>query len=116
MEVKGIGPAVFITPASAPQESGGRAAETQQQPARRAIRDELTGPLAQRILSDSGIKPVEISKYRVQLDIDDDSGRVVAEVRDKATGELIEEVPSRTLLRQAQLLREAIGMILDKPV
>ena len=82
----------------------------------RGIRGELRGPLAQRILKDSGIKPVEIHRYRVQLDIDDNTGRVVAEVRKKETGELVQEVPSRVLLRQAAMLKEALGMILDRPV
>ena len=116
MEVKGITPVALRTQARSSQSSGGRPAEPQAQPNSTEIRDELTGPLAQRILKDSGIGAAEISKYQVKLDIDDDSGRVVAEVRDKHTGELVEEVPSRKLLRQAQLLRETLGMILDKPV
>ncbi len=116
MEVKGIPPVAARTQARSPQKGGGQPAEPQAQSNSTEIRDELTGPLAQRILKDSGIEATEISKYRVKLDIDDDSGRVVAEVRNKQTGELVDEVPSRKLLRQAQLLRETLGMILDKPV
>ena len=80
------------------------------------LRREISGQLAQQILQESGIKPTEIFRYKVQLDIDGDTGRVVAEVREKDSGELVKEVPSRTLLRQAAMLNEALGMILDKPV
>ncbi|MDJ0951700.1 MAG: flagellar protein FlaG [Alphaproteobacteria bacterium] len=116
MDVKSIAPAAVASLARSPQGRGARPAEPQAQPRADQIRSEITGPLAQRILEDSGIKPAEIGKYRVKLDIDDDSGRVVAEVRDKESGELVNEVPSRKLLRQAQMLKEAVGMILDKPV
>ena len=91
----------------------------QSEPATRApeteLRRELSGELARQILKESGIEPVEINRYRVQLDIDGDTGRVVAEVRKKDSGELVTEVPSRTLLRQAAMLRETLGMILDRP-
>ena len=80
------------------------------------MRREIGGQLAQQILKASGIKPAEIFRYKVQLDIDGDTGRVVAEVREKESGELVREVPSRTLLRQAAMLNETLGMILDKPV
>lgn len=80
------------------------------------LRRDITGPLAQKLLEASGVKPAEINRFRVQLDIDDDTGRVVAEVRNKESGELVAEVPSRTLLRQAAMLRDVLGTILDKPV
>lgn len=80
------------------------------------LRRELVGPLAQNILEESGVKSEDLGRFRVQLDIDDDSGRVVAEIRNKETGELVDEVPTRSVLRQAAMLKEAVGMILDKPV
>ena len=67
------------------------------------------------MLEEAGIKPVEIDRYRVQLDIDGDTGRVVAEIREKESGDLVTEVPSRTLLRQAAMLKDTLGMILDTP-
>lgn len=79
-------------------------------------RRELVGPLARRVLEDSGIAPKELGRFRVQLEIDEGTGRVIAEIRDKDTGELVDEVPSRKVLRQAAMLREAIGMILDKRI
>lgn len=80
------------------------------------LRREIGGELAQKILQESGIRPAEIFRYKVQLDIDGDTGRVVAEVREKDSGELVKEVPSRTLLRQAAMLNEVLGTILDTPV
>ncbi|MCG8355500.1 MAG: flagellar protein FlaG [Kiloniellales bacterium] len=116
MEVKSLSQAAISAQRPKPQGGETRAATANDQPRGDEIRRELTGALAQRVLEDSGIKPQDISKYRVRLDIDDASGRVVAEVRDKESGELVEEVPSRKILRQAQMLQETLGMILDKPV
>lgn len=116
MEVRTFNPVASATSSltqtasKAPQPKSGSAAQEAQ------ARREITGPLAQKLLEASGIKPAEISRFRVQLDIDDGTGRVVAEVRSKESGELVAEVPSRTLLRQAAMLRETLGMILDKPV
>ena len=114
MELRNIAPpAVAATArpqtATAKQPDRGKPVQTAE------LRQELTGPLAQKILEEAGIKPAEIDRYRVQLDIDGDTGRVVAEVREKDSGELVTEVPSRTLLRQAAMLEESLGMILDTP-
>jgi len=110
-----------ITPIAASTAAGPQTTNTAKQPERgksaqkAELRQELTGPLAQKVLEDVGIKPAEIDRYRVQLDIDGDTGRVIAEVRNKESGELVTEVPSRTLLRQAAMLKESLGMILDTP-
>ncbi len=100
-----------------PQQPKQAARSAQPSPAPAAeLRREIGGQLARQILKDAGIKPTEMFRYKVQLDIDGDTGRVVAEVREKDSGELVKEVPSRSLLRQAAMLNETLGMILDKPV
>jgi len=116
MDVKSVAP-IAVDRVAAPVPPAARpTSEAKAAPESPALRNELTGPLAAKVLQDSGIRPEEIFKYRVQLDIDKPTGRVVAEVRNKESGELVTEVPSRTLLRHAAMLREALGMILDKPV
>ena len=71
--------------------------------------------LAKAILADSNIKPVDISKFSVSLDIHQETGRVVAEIRNKNTGEVLQKIPSESILRGAVMLKQAIGTILDKP-
>ena len=116
MEVKSIAPVAVDRVAAPVQPRARQTPGANAAPESPGFRNELTGPLAAKILGDSGLEPAEIFKYRVQLDIDKPTGRVVAEVRDKVSGELVTEVPSRTLLKHAAMLREALGMILDKPV
>ena len=82
----------------------------------KSVPNELKGALAQKLLESSGIKPAEFDRFRVEIDIDGDTGRVVAEIRNRQTGDLVDEVPSRTLLRQAAMLKETLGTLLDTPV
>lgn len=114
MELRNITP-VAAGIAAGPQTTAAKQPERGKSAHKAELRQELTGPLARKVLEDVGIKPAEIDRYRVQLDIDGDTGRVVAEVREKESGDLVTEVPSRTLLRQAAMLRESLGMILDTP-
>ena len=114
MELRNITP-VAAGIAAEPQTTAAKQPERGKSAQKAELRQELTGPLARKVLEDVGIKPAEIDRYRVQLDIDGDTGRVVAEVREKESGDLVTEVPSRTLLRQAAMLRESLGMILDTP-
>lgn len=116
MDVKSIDPVPLSNQDKSNRAASPPARAPSASPATPELRRELVGPLARRILEDSGIEPKELSRFRVQLDIDDATGRVIAEIRDKDTGELVDEVPSRKVLRQAAMLKEAIGMILDKPV
>ena len=119
MEVKNVNPVALGAAAPrAPQARSVKAADVAPQPdsASTKSRGEVTGQLAKRLLADSGIKQADMHRFRVKLDIDVDTGRIVAEVRNRQTDELVTEVPSRKLLRQAAMLKETLGMILDKPV
>lgn len=79
------------------------------------VKPEVTGALRDGLLEAAEIPQSQRHEVRIQLDIDSDSGRVVAEVRDRSTGDLVKELPSRTVLRQAAMLDEVLGLILDKP-
>ncbi len=116
MDVKSINPIALPAKGSANRSSDTPTREPAGSTAAPELRRELVGPLAQKILEDNGVKAEDMARFRVQLDIDDDTGRVVAEIRNKETGEVVNEVPSRKVLRQAAMLKEAVGMILDKPV
>lgn len=119
MEVKNVSPVVFGTRAPQPSRAGAANAaggSIDTGPASTTVSGEVTGQLAERLLADAGIKQADMNRFRIKLDIDNDTGRVVAEVRNRHTDELVTEVPSRKLLRQAAMLRETLGMILDKPV
>lgn len=116
MEVKGITPVAASSPIrdQRPQAAQQTASGPGTAPA--APTSEIGGRLARNLLAASGVKEVDLTKYKVNLDIDGDTGRVVAEIRDRRSGDLVSEVPSRTLLRQAAMLNETLGTILDKPV
>ena len=119
MEVKNVSPVAFGTPRPQPntaRSSGAVDAPAQPDPASTKVPGEISGQLARRLLADSGIKQADMDRFRVKLDIDGDTGRVVAEVRNRETNELVTEVPSRKLLRHAAMLKETLGMILEKPV
>ena len=118
MEVKNVSPVTLGTSAPRVPQARSARAEPAIQPDSTSIknRGEVTGQLARRLLADSGIKQADMDRFRVKLDIDVDTGRIVAEVRNRQTNELVTEVPSRKLLRQAAMLKETLGMILDKPV
>ena len=117
MEVKNVSPAALGgSSAQVPGARSPKAAGSADLPASTRVPGEVSGQLARRLMSDSGIKQADMHRFRVKLDIDNDTGRVVAEVRNRVTDELVTEVPSRKLLRQAAMLRETLGMILDKPV
>ena len=82
---------------------------------RAAARQNVSDALAKAILADSNIAPADQQKFNVSLDIHKDTGRVVAEIRNKSTGELVQKIPSETILRNAAMLERVIGTILDTP-
>lgn len=106
--VRGQRPEAIEPPRARPSASSGAPKELKT--------NEIQGQLARSLLRESGVEQADLAKYRVNLDIDGDTGRVIAEIRDRHSGDLVSEVPSRTLLRQAAMLQETLGTILDKPV
>lgn len=86
-------------------------ARVQQAEAKREVGEAM----AKAILADSNIEPADISKFSVSLDIHKETGRVIAEIRNKDTGEVLQKIPSDSILRGAVMLEQAIGTILDKP-
>ena len=86
-------------------------AEVRQAKARQNVSDAL----AKAILAESNIEPTELQKFNVRLDIHKETGRVVAEIENKRTGELLQRIPSETILRGAVMLEKSLGTVLDTP-
>ncbi|MGQ9674929.1 MAG: flagellar protein FlaG [Chloroflexota bacterium] len=51
---------------------------------------------------------------RLMFKVDDVSGRLVAEVRDRATGELLRQVPPEEMMRIARAVTEYLGLLVDE--
>ena len=49
----------------------------------------------------------------VQMDIDDDTGRVVAKIIDRDTREVIRQIPPEELLHIAARLNDLVGLLFD---
>lgn len=52
-------------------------------------------------------------RYRVMLDIDENSKRVVTTFVDPDTNEVIDQLPSKKMLRIAAAIREMLGALVD---
>ena len=56
-----------------------------------------------------GLKSADVGKVRVALAVDENSNRVIAKVYNKETGELVRQIPTDEVLRNAALIRELLG-------
>lgn len=54
-----------------------------------------------------------VGRYRVMLDIDESSRRVVATFVDPDTNEVIDQLPSKKMLSIAASIREMLGALVD---
>ncbi|ADU50309.1 flagellar protein FlaG protein [Thermaerobacter marianensis DSM 12885] len=52
--------------------------------------------------------------YRLQFHVDDATGRVVAQVVDRETGEIVRQVPPEYVLRIAMYIEALLGQWLDR--
>lgn len=51
---------------------------------------------------------------RLMFKVDDPSGMLVAEVRDRFTGELLRQVPPEEMMRIARAVTEYLGLLVDE--
>ncbi len=61
----------------------------------------------------AGLKPSEAAKVRVALSVEEGTNRVIAKMYNKETGELIQQMPTDQMLRNAALIREMLGAAVD---
>ena len=57
--------------------------------------------------------PRDPFSYQLQFHLDEATGRVVAEVVDRATGEIVRQVPPEHVLRIAMYVRMLLGQQVD---
>lgn len=62
---------------------------------------------ANRMISES------IQFKRIEFGVDEDSGRFVAVVRDRQTGQTLKQIPSEQMLNMAARLQQASGLFTD---
>lgn len=56
---------------------------------------------------------VSLTTVKVELDVDKPTNRVVATIRDRATGEVLNQFPAEAILRDARGIRELLARELD---
>ena len=61
----------------------------------------------------AGLKPQQAEQVHVVLSVDEGSNRVIAKMFHKESGELIHQVPTDQMLRNAALIREMLGAAID---
>lgn len=61
----------------------------------------------------AGLKPSDAAKVRVALSVEEGTNRVIARMYNKETGELIQQMPTDQMLRNAALIREMLGAAVD---
>lgn len=51
---------------------------------------------------------------RLVFRVDGESGKLVAEIRDYATGELVRQIPPEELMRVSKVISEYLGLLVDE--
>ena len=65
------------------------------------------------LIETAGLKPSDAAKVRVALSVEEGTNRVIAKMYNKETGELIQQMPTDQMLRNAALIREMLGAAVD---
>ncbi len=65
--------------------------------------------LERALVEAAGLKSADVGKVRVALAVDENSNRVIARVYNNETGELVRQIPTDEVLRNAALIRELLG-------
>ena len=77
-----------------------------------------TGPAAklQQALANMDIPELANNDARVELNFNQDTGRVVAKITDRASGEVLRELPSKELQQLFSQIREYLGSVVDEEI
>ena len=57
---------------------------------------------------------LSVSQYRLDFDVDDDTGRIVVKVKDVETGDILRQIPSEEMLEFARNASRGVGVTLDQ--
>ncbi|WP_430470904.1 flagellar protein FlaG [Thalassospira lucentensis] len=85
-----------------------------------AVRPQTTdnGPASkfQQALANLDIPEIANNDARVELNFNQDTGRVVAKITDRASGEILRELPSKELQQLFSQMREYLGSVVDEEI
>lgn len=70
----------------------------------------------QKALDSLDIPEISNGDARVELNFNQDTGRVVAKVTDRTSGEVLRELPSKELQQLFSQMREFLGSIVDEEI
>ncbi len=56
----------------------------------------------------------QATETKVVFRVDEDSGKLVAEIRDYATGDLVRQIPPEEMIRISKAISEYLGMLIDE--
>lgn len=70
----------------------------------------------QRALQNSNLPELADGSARVELNFSQDTGRVIAKVTDRTSGEILREIPSKELQQLFAQMREYLGSFVDEEI
>ncbi|WP_430472907.1 flagellar protein FlaG [Thalassospira lucentensis] len=70
----------------------------------------------QKALANLDIPEIANNDARVELNFNQDTGRVVAKIMDRASGEVLRELPSKELQQLFSHMREYLGSVVDEEI
>ncbi|WP_417827930.1 flagellar protein FlaG [Thalassospira sp.] len=70
----------------------------------------------QQALSQLDIPELSDKNARVELNFNQDTGRVVARITDRTSGEILRELPSKELQQLFAQMREYLGSVVDEQI
>lgn len=70
----------------------------------------------QKALANLDIPELSDNNARVELNFNQDTGRVVAKITDRASGEVLRELPSKELQQLFSQMREYLGSVVDEEI
>lgn len=70
----------------------------------------------QQALANLDIPEISNNDARVELNFNQDTGRVVAKITDRASGEVLRELPSKELQQLFSQMREYLGSVVDEEI
>ncbi len=74
------------------------------------------GHRLQKALSSLDIPELADANARIELNFNQDTGRVIAKVTDRSNGEVLCEIPSKELQHLFSQIREYLGSIIDEEI
>ena len=103
-----------VPPTPAIADTGARRASVEPAQAAAPPANEIAVRTFERALIETaGLKPDQAAKVRVALSVEEGTNRVIAKMYNKDTGELIQQMPTDQMLRNAALIREMLGTAVD---